>query len=163
MKPADSIWRYASRAIEIALVVAFVLLVMSHRELRRQLKVAATHSANRISPGDQVSSLSVTDLSGKNVDLDLRNGRFVVVVVNPTCPSCSESIQAIQNVRNSYLISVSGHADDARLLGALSSASRTYVANPRDPLKKLLGTIPQVFVVEHGTVARTCRRVSDCV
>jgi hypothetical protein len=149
--------------MEIALVVAFVLLLMSHRELRRQLKAAATHSAERMNAGDRVPSLSVTDFSGKDIDLDLRNGRFIVAVVNPTCPSCAESIQAIQNVRDSYLISVSGHPDDTRLLGALKSASRTYVVSPRHPQRKLLSTIPQVFVVEQGTVARTCRRVSDCL
>ena len=152
-----------SRAIEIALLVAFVLLLLSHRELRRQLKVAATHSANRVSAGDHLASLSVTDLSGRNIALDLRSGRFVVVVINPTCQSCSESIQEIQNVGNSYILSVSGGLDAARLLRGLKSASRTYVANPRDPHRKILSTVPQVFVVENGEVVKTCRRVNDCL
>ena len=153
-------WRRAALVLEIAVVAALLVLVWQNTQLRRKVGLAMRSAAPRFHAGDSLPGLQVIDLTGKPQTLRFREGRVVVALVDPGCGSCQAVIQSLRSVPTARIISVTDLAGTQPLLRGTPNA---YVSDPRDPLRRHFGKVPQIFVVEQEKVMRTCATAPECL
>lgn len=117
-------------------------------------------AAQRFHAGDSLPALQVIDLTGKPQTLRFQEGRVVVALVDPGCASCEAVIRSLRSVPAARIISV---ADLTGTEPILRGTPNAYVSDPRDPLRRHFGKVPQILVVEHEKVMRTCATARECV
>jgi hypothetical protein len=153
-------WRWLAAALEVAVVVALLLVLKHNHTLRQQLAAAAKGTCRKFVVGDEITSVSAISASRKLSVLDLRHGRSVIAIVDPECASCADTIRQAEISPRVQILSL---AEPSRTFAALRSTSRTFAIDPRQPLGKLGGGVPQIFAVETGKVVRTCSTISECL
>jgi hypothetical protein len=148
--------------LEVAVVVVFALLVWNNYTMRRQQSRAAAvgKSERAFVVRDQPGVIPATGLDGRRRDLDLRDGRAVVAVIDPRCESCREILAQARNVPEVRLLSVAPLAETRQ--GGVPPSTRVVVQPFPEQLGMRLAIYPQVFVVEGGQVVRTCATVAEC-
>lgn len=148
--------------LEAAVVVVFVLLVWNNWTLRRQQTRAAavTRSEHAFVVKEHIGVIPATGLDGRRRDLDLRNTRAVVAVVDPRCESCREILAAARDVPNLHVLSVAPLAETRE--GGMPASASVIVQPVPEALKPRLAIFPQLFVIDHGQIVRTCANVREC-
>ena len=154
------VWRRVALVLEIAVVAALLFLVWQNMLLRRKVGLAMRSAAPRFQADDSLPGLQVIDLTGKPQTLRFREGRVVVALVDPGCGSCQAVIRSLRSVPTARIISVVDLANSEPLLRGTPNA---YVSDPRDPLRRYFGKVPQIFVVEQEKVMRTCATARECM
>ena len=155
-----NVWRRVALVLEVAVVAAFLFLIWQNVQLRRKVQVAMRSAAPRFHAGDSLPALQVIDLTGKPQTLRFQEGRVVVALVDPSCGSCEAVIRTLRSVPTARIISVADLPGTEPLLRGTANA---YVSDPRDPLRRHFGKVPQIFVVEQEKVIRTCATARECV
>lgn len=156
----SNVWRRVALVLEIALAAALLFLVWQNAQLRRKATLAMRSAATRFHAGDSLPGLQVIDLAGKPQTLRFQKGRVVVALVDPGCGSCAAVIRDLRPVATARIISVVDLAATGPLLRGTPNA---YVSDRGDPLRRQFGKVPQIFVVEQGTVMRTCASARECL
>ncbi|HEV7238829.1 MAG TPA: hypothetical protein VGQ36_06275 [Thermoanaerobaculia bacterium] len=153
--------------LEVAVVVVFVLLIWNNFALRRQQQVRAAAAAKGLrgfTVREQVGVIPATALDGTKRDLDLRNTRAVVAIVNPSCDSCREILTSVRNAPDVRVLSVASLEETRAMAKDLGLGATTSVV--AQPLPKALASrlqiYPQLFVLDRGEVVRTCARIEEC-
>lgn len=152
--------------LEVAVVIVFVLLVWNNFSLRRQQSraAAAKKSGHGFVARERVGAIPATALDGTRRDLDLRNTRAVVAIVNPSCDSCREILNAVRGATDVHVLSVGSLAETQAMAKDLGlGATASVVAQPVPKgLASRLQIYPQLFVLDGGEVVRTCARIEEC-
>jgi len=148
--------------LEGAVLAVFVLLIWNNFSLRRQQAVMARAAVQLrgFVPKDRIGDVSMVDLSGAPARLRLGQGRHVVTVVDPRCDSCRELVATLRPSPDLVVVSVAP-PDLTRTMAAQSGlAAVTHTL--RQPTASPWRIYPQVFVVDGGTVVRTCLTIAEC-
>jgi hypothetical protein len=142
------------RILEGALVIMFALLVWNNASLRRRVSVAAAAPVSRHGFGvkDVIRTVPVKDLDGHARVLDLQTGRTVVAVVDPSCASCRDLVATMGALPSVQVLSLAS-AEATRPLAAKVRGTTSLLG---DDARKEFHLYPQLFVVDHGLVVRTC-------
>jgi hypothetical protein len=150
--------------LEVAVVVVFALLIWNNFTLRRgqARSAAAAKSARGFAVREQIGAIPAMTLDGRRSDLDLRNARGIVAIVNPDCESCRELVASAGNAPDVHVLAVTPAADAHALAKSLGPQTRILPG----PLGGLLGSrlqiYPQVLVIDHGWIVRTCATIQEC-
>lgn len=155
-----NVWRRAALVLEIALAAAVLFLLWQNAQLRRKAMLAGRSAAPRFHAGDPLPELQVIDLTGKPRTLRFQDGRVVVALVDPACGTCADAIRVLRSVPTARIISV---VDLPRTEPLLRGTPNAYVSDPREPLRRHFGKVPQILVVEQEKVMRTCATARECV
>lgn len=152
--------------LEAAVVVLFVLLIWNNFALRRQARAAAVPSIRQHAfvARDAVAYVPTIDLAGKPGGLDLRSGRTIVAIVDPRCESCRELIATLRGATGLRVLSVAPVAETRKMADEAGLAASTSVLGtplPK-PIEAQLQIYPQLFIVDHGKVVRTCMTFAEC-
>jgi hypothetical protein len=152
--------------LEVAVVVLFALLIWKNYALRRQARAAAVPSGRQHAfvARDAIASIPIVDLAGKPGVLDLQSGRTTIAVVDPGCDSCQELIGTLRGASGVRVLSVAP-ADETRKLAEQSGLGNAVSALGQPlpkPIAPQLQIYPQLFIVDHGKVVRTCASWSEC-
>jgi len=153
--------------LETAFVVVFALLIWNNYTMRRH---ATGHAAASIIPHrgfipkDRIAVLPVVDLNGHAAQLDLRNGRTLMAIVDPRCESCRELIGTMKDVRDARILSVAPLAETRTMASQSPTASPVAMVGTGVPkrIAPQLEVYPQLFLVDRGVVVRTCASVEEC-
>lgn len=150
--------------LELAVVVVFALLVWNNYTLRRQQarSAAAAKSVRGFAVREQIGAIPALTLDGRRSDLDLRNGRGIVAIVNPSCDSCRELMASARNVPGVHVLSAAWPDDTRALAQELGRNARVLPQPLGGALGERLRVYPQVFVVDRGEIVRTCSRLEEC-
>lgn len=150
--------------LEIAVVVVFALLVWNNYTLRRQQarSAAAAKSTRGFAVREQIGAIPAMSLDGRRSDLDLRTGRGIVAIVNPSCDSCRELMAAARNVPDVHVLSAASLADTRALAKDLGPNTRVLPQPLGGALGERLRIYPQVFVIDRGEIVRTCSTLAEC-
>jgi hypothetical protein len=150
--------------LEAAVVVVFVLLIWNNFALRRQQSrsAAAAKTARGFAVREQLGAIPATTLDGKKSDLDLRNARGIVAIVNPACDSCRELVASTRGVPGVHVLSVSSPEESRAMAKDLAPDTRVVSPSLGGALGQTLRIYPQLFVIDHGTIVRTCSRLEEC-
>jgi hypothetical protein len=150
--------------LEVAVVVVFVLLIWNNFALRRQQgrSAAASKSLRGFVVREQIGAIPALTLDGRRNDLDLRNARGIVAIVNPTCDSCRELMAAARNAPDVHLLAVTSPAEAAAQAKTLGPNARMLPQDLGGALGERLHIYPQVLVIDHGEIVRTCSRLQEC-
>ncbi|HKO57121.1 MAG TPA: hypothetical protein VJ276_14685 [Thermoanaerobaculia bacterium] len=147
------------------MVVVFALLIWSNYTLRRQhaRSVAAVKSARAFAVHDSIDALPVVDLTGARGTLPF-NGRTIVAIVDPRCDSCRELLGGIRPDGGTQVLSVAPLTETIAMAKAtrLTAVTHALAEPPGGRIDPRTQIYPQLFVVEHGRVVRTCASVSEC-
>lgn len=140
-------------------MLVFVLLIWNNFTLRRQQTraAAAVKSSRGFAVGERLGAIPATSLDGRPNDLDLRASRGIVAIVNPGCESCRELVASMRGVSDVHVLSVV--SPGAKDLGA---GTRVIPENVTGAFGAQLKTYPQLFVIDHGEIVRTCARIAEC-
>jgi hypothetical protein len=155
--------------LEAAVVVVFALLIWNNFSLRRQARAAAVPSIREHAfvARDYVPFIPTIDLAGKAGGLDLRSGRTTIAIVDPRCDSCREMIATMRSMRGASgirILSVAPVAETRKMADEMGLAASTTILGRPLP-KQIEGQLqiyPQLFIVDHGKVVRTCLSVAEC-
>lgn len=151
-------------AAQIAAIVVFALVVRQNFTYRRALNARlASSQPSQFIAGERLEQLQLADLSGTALRLDLRRGRTVIAIVDPSCASCEATIAEGRHTPYVKLISVGSAAANTVL--AQSAGGPVYtIANGPAPaaVARKLRKFPQILLVDTGVVARTCARLAEC-
>ena len=154
--------RIGRTLLEAAVVIVFVLLVWNNATLRRReaRAAAATRGEHGFVARERVGVIPATALDGTRRDLDLRETRAVVAIVDPRCDSCREILTSVEDMPDVRVLSVAPPADSR----AGGMPPRTYVVAQPLPagLASRFAVFPQLFVIDRGEIVRTCARVAEC-
>lgn len=150
--------------LEVAVVAVFVLLIWNNFTLRRQQarSAAASKAARGFAVREKVGAIPAMTLDGRRSDLDLRNGRGIVAIVNPTCDSCRELMASARNVPDVHVLSTASPAESRALAKDLGPNARVLVQPIAGELGTRLQIAPQAFVIDRGEIVRTCARITEC-
>ena len=150
--------------LEVAVVVVFAFLIWSNFTLRRQQarSAAAAKSVRGFAVREQIGAIPALTLDGRRSDLDLRNGRGIVAIVNPSCDSCRELIAAARSAPEVHLLSAASLAETRALAKDLGPNVRVLVQPLGGALGARLQTYPQLLVIDRGEIVRTCATMSEC-
>jgi hypothetical protein len=152
--------------LELAVVAVFVLLLWNNYSLRQQQarSAAARRSSNGFVARERIGVIPATTLDGTRRDLDLRNGRALVAIVNPTCDSCRGLAQSVRNAPDVRVLSVAPLDETRAMARELGFDANTSVAASPIPqeLQSRLRVYPQILIVDRGEVVRTCARIEEC-
>ena len=148
--------------LEVAVVVVFALLVWNNYTMRRQQSraAAAVKSERAFVVRDQIGVIPAIGLDGKRRDLDFRNGRAVVALVDPRCESCREVLATLRTRPDVRILSVAPLRETRE--GNVPPSTSVVVQPLSGPTGARLSIFPQVFVVDRGQVVRTCANVAEC-
>ena len=148
--------------LEVAVAVLFALLIWKNYTLRRQARAAAVPSVRQHAfvARDAIASIPILDLGGKPGVLDLQSGRTTIAIVDPRCDSCRELVATLRGVTTVRVLSVAP-VDETRRLAEQSGLGATVSALGQ-PLPPQLQIYPQLFIVDHGKVVRTCASLAEC-
>ncbi|MFP5247116.1 MAG: hypothetical protein ACLGH0_10520 [Thermoanaerobaculia bacterium] len=152
--------------LEAAVVVVFLLLVWSNYKLRQdqQREAGAAKSRRGFVVKDHISTIPTLDLTGQRSELDLSQGRKIVAIIDPRCESCRELIQTLRGTKDVHILSVATPEETSHVARGFGLASMTRsIAKPLpEKIEGQLHIYPQLFVVDHGQVVRTCVKLSEC-
>lgn len=150
--------------LEVAVVVVFVLLIWNNFALRRQqaLSAAAAKSTRGFVVREQIGAIPATTLDGRPNDLDLRNARGIVAIVNPTCESCRELVAASRTAPDVYVLAATSPAEAGAHAKDLGPNARLLRPGIGGTLGERLRIYPQVVVIDRGEIVRTCARLEEC-
>jgi len=150
--------------LEVAVVVVFVLLIWNNFTLRRQQTraAAAVKIARGFAVHEQLGAIPATTLDGKRGDLDLRNARGIVAIVNPSCDSCRELVASARNAPDVHVLSAASLAETRALAKDLGPNTRVVAPNVGGELGARLKVYPQLFVIDRGRIVRTCAQIAEC-
>ena len=154
----DRVFRWLRVTVELAVVVVFLLLLYQNMELRRRPTTTRARP-DHFAAGDAFPRLKVFDKTGKPSDLDLSSGRTLVLIGDPSCPSCQKHLQELG--ANAIILSVADmKSTRASAFAAFPGAVYSPTAPPRDTRFR---RVPQVIVVDARKIVRTCADVKDCL
>ncbi len=150
--------------LEVAVVVVFVLLIWNNFALRRQQgrSAAAVKSSRGFVVREQIGAIPAMTLDGRRNDLDLRNTRGIVAIVNPTCDSCRELMASARNAPDVYVLAATSPAEAGAHAKNLGPNARLLSRDTAGTLGERLRIYPQVLVIDHGEIVRTCARLEEC-
>jgi hypothetical protein len=150
--------------LEVAVVVVFALLIWNNFTLRRQQTraAAAVKTSRGFAVHEKIGAIPATTLDGKPADLDLRNARGIVAIVNPTCESCRELVASTRNMPDVHIISSASLEETRALAKDLGPNTRVVAPNVGGALGAQLRIYPQLLVIDRGEVVRTCARIQEC-
>lgn len=148
--------------LEGAVVVVFALLVWNNFSLRRQQAVMARAAvqARGFVPKDVIGDVSMVKLSGEPAHLRINQGRHVVAVVDPRCDSCRELVATLRPSSDLVVVSLAPPELTRTMVAQSGLAAVTHTL--RKPNASPWQIYPQVFVVDGGTVVRTCLTIAEC-
>ena len=151
---------------QIAVLVIFFLLIRKNLQLQRLVKarVELARSGTRFYAGDRLQSLSLRDMTDRNVVLDVQQGQTLLVVIHPGCGSCSAAIDEVSSVEGASVVSLAPLAETRRMAQTKGLRS-AYVARQESmppAVARKLTHYPQIVVIEQGTIIRTCNTVAHC-
>ncbi len=160
-RPATPVLR---TILEVAVVVVFAFLVWNNYTLRRQQvrSAAAAKSTRGFAVNEQIGAIPAMSLDGRRNDLDLRNARGIVAIVNPSCDSCRELMASARNAPDVHLLAVTSPAEARARANELGPNTRILPPRLEGALGARLQTYPQVFVIDRGAIVRTCSRIDEC-
>jgi hypothetical protein len=172
MTAAQSRWgKAAARILEALVLMAVVVLVWSNYTLRRRLKTPAfppSAEVRAFAVGERLTRVPVTrpDRRAAHV-LDFTKRRALVVVVNPSCGTCQSIVEAVASAELLEPVVFTAResaAELARGAAPLGLSDRIFALDPSLPRKFQDRFVinPQVFIVDHGKVVRTCQNVKEC-
>lgn len=152
--------------LEIGVVVLVALLIWKNFALRRQARAiaAAPVRQHAFVARDAVTSIPIVDLTGKRGALDLQSGRTTIAIVDPGCDSCRELVASLRGASGVRVLSLAP-LDETRQLAAQSGlgAAVSAIGSPLPkPVAAQLQIYPQLFIVDHGRVVRTCLTIAEC-
>ncbi len=150
--------------LEAAVIVVFVLLIWNNFTLRRQQSrsAAAVKTTRGFAVLEKLGAIPAQSLDGKQNDLDLRSARGVVAIVNPSCDSCRELVASMRGVPGVHVLSVASLEETRAMVKVLGPDTRVIPRNVGGALGSRLMVYPQLFVIDHGEIVRTCARVEEC-
>lgn len=150
--------------LEVAVVVLFVLLIWNNFTLRRQQSraAAASKSARHFGVYEQIGAIPAMSLDGRPGDIDLRNTRGIVAIVNPGCESCRELVASTRGMTDVHVLSVASLEETRALGNNLGPNTRVLRQPVAGALGARLQTYPQLFVIDRGHIVRTCARIAEC-
>lgn len=150
--------------LEVAVVVVFVFLIWNNFALRRQQNrsAAAVKASRSFVVRDQIGVIPATMLDGRRNDLDLRSSRGIVAIVNPSCDSCRELVASARNVPDVHVLVFTSPAEAAAHAKSLGPNARFLPQNLGGELGERLRIYPQLVVIDHGVIVRTCSRLEEC-
>jgi hypothetical protein len=155
--------RIVRHLLEAAVVVIFAFLIWKNHSLRRQqaLAAAAFQRARAFAAHDVISEVATVELSGQSGQIDLRDGRHVILVVDPRCDSCRGVLETLGPPRPDLVVISVAPPDLTRTMAAqFRLAAVTHAL--RQPAAPQWQIYPQIFVVDRGQVVRTCLTVAEC-
>ncbi len=152
--------------LEAAVVVVFILLVWHNYTLRRKAHAVAVPSVRQHAfvARDFIESIPIIDLAGKPGALDLRSSRNLIAIVDPRCDSCRELVATLHAVPGLRVIS-EAPVDETRAMAekfGLTAVTSALGQPLPKPIEAQLQIYPQLFIVDHGKVVRTCATFAEC-
>lgn len=154
------------RILEGAVVVVFALLVWNNYTLRRHSLAAAANVTRQRAfvPKDFMKTLPTIDLQGVHGSWDFQTGRFVVAIIDPRCPSCESMIQTLRGQSDIRILSLAPLKETLELVESPGLAGATRMLGSPVPmaLDPQLHMYPQLLIVDHGMVVRTCASIAEC-
>jgi hypothetical protein len=150
--------------LEVAVVVVFALLIWNNFSLRRQAShaAAAAKTTRGFAVTEKIGAIPATTLDGRPSDLDLRNTRGIVAIVNPTCESCRELVASTRGMPDVHVLSVASIEETRALAKDLGPNARVVTRSVGGALGTQLKIYPQLVVIDHGEVVRTCAKIAEC-
>ena len=150
--------------LEGAVVVVFVLLIWNNFTLRRQSTraAAAAKSFRGFAVHERLGAIPALALDGRQNDLDLRASRGTVAIVNPGCESCRELVASLRGVKDVHVLSAASLAETRAAANLLGPEARVIPDSVSGAFGAQLKTYPQLFVIDHGEIVRTCARIAEC-
>jgi hypothetical protein len=150
--------------LEVAVVVVFALLIWNNFTLRRQqtLAAAAVKTSRGLAAREKLGVIPATTLDGKQSDLDFRTTRGILAIVNPTCESCKELMASTRGVPGVHVLSAASLEETRAQAKNLDPNVRVLMPSVRGALGTQLRTYPQLVVIDHGEVVRTCAKIEEC-
>jgi hypothetical protein len=152
--------------LELAVVVVFLFLIWNNYTLRRRPAAGVTPPSSRgFVPKDFVESIPTIALDGTRGSIDLRQSRAVVALVDPRCESCKEIIATLRPQPDLHVLSVAPMPETRTMATQAGLTAVTRILDePRIPERNgvQFHIYPQVFVVDHGKVVRTCATIAEC-
>ena len=145
-------------ALEIAVLVVFVLLLKQNRELRH-LTAKPSHSTS-FEAGQMLPPVKVTAADGRKSVLDPGSGRRLLLIGDPRCPSC-ETILRKMPVDNAMVLSIA-NPDTTRSSSFASKYHGPIYSLTEPPHDPRLHRVPQLLLVDSRRVVRTCADPGDC-
>jgi hypothetical protein len=150
--------RWARATVELAVVVVFLLLLYQNAELKRRATTTRAR-LDRFAAGDTLPTIKVVDKSGKLSTLELRATRTLLLIGDPSCPSCQTHLQALG--ADAIILSTADLATTrASSFWAFPGAVYSLAAPPSDVRFR---RVPQVVVVDSRRIVRTCAEPRDCL
>jgi len=155
--------RIAIHALELVVIVVFGFLIRDNAVLRRQVRAAAASSAARaFVPGDSLKTVPALDVGGGPVTIDFMRSRSIVAIVDPRCASCETLVASLPGTPDLRVLSVAQVAETRTMAAKLGIAGNTSSVPFADTIARQLRIYPQLIVVDHGKVVRTCATIAEC-
>lgn len=150
--------------LEVAVVVVFALLIWNNYTLRRQQarSAAAAKSVRGFVVREQIGAIPAMTPDGRRSDLDLRNARGIIAIVNPSCESCRELIASARDAPGVHVLAVMSLAEARTLAKSLGPNVRILPQPLGGALGARLQIYPQVLVIDRGEIVRTCATLQEC-
>jgi hypothetical protein len=167
------------RIVEVAVVVAFGILIWSNLAMRRE-NVALRHAVDQLRlmgsstifhPGERFDYAGLIAPNGLVMKPgQAPRGNQLVLIVDPACGACDEAADEIRKRRSSMnvppVIVSTGTAVDTAVFtkrhdlpGLVFRAPDALAPQVRTKFAKT----PQVFLVTHGSVTTVCGSVEECI
>ncbi len=157
-------WTIAGYVAQALLIGLVAFMLWAHTGMKRRVIAAERMVGGHFAAGDALAELVVLDTAYRQSTLSFQSSRVQVVLVNPSCDSCAAVARTL-----------GGHPQTLVLTMAPPQAAKEFVeryrvANPTYAIARPLprgvgarmGAAPQIFVIDHGRVVRTCASLTEC-
>jgi hypothetical protein len=171
---------FLTRALEVAIVIAFVALIVMNFRLRRELDQAraeirsfatamgrmnSSSGRGAFLAGDRVATTELVACAACGTQ-PWPNGRKMMLVVNPECASCDEaigSLKAAMPLKVGHVIVSTGDEASTLRLAHQHQLGPAMFRIPREARQrtKYMKT-PQVLLVDGEKVVASCQNVQEC-
>lgn len=171
--PASTFLKYATRAIEVAVLVAFVFLIRQNFVLRSEVvalrplaRSAGISNSRNLLPADQfIPGMFVPCQPCGTVNWPA--GVKLVVVANPDCDSCEEVARELTAALPSLplppvVISTGDTASTSAFARSHGFGRFTFLISKPKPLPVKFASNPQILLATNTAVLARCLSVAQC-
>lgn len=169
------------RLIEIAIVVAMMALIVMNFRLRRDLQQAhaemrglakaleaAEGEKRYFRPGDTIDTKDLVPCATcRSVAATWPSGRKIVVILNPSCPSCTETVAGLKSMLPTLslpyvIVSTDDDSSTENLVRRYELQGAVLRITRRAPQYMKYAKSPQVVLVNGMAVTARCQSVAQC-
>lgn len=168
------------RLLEVAVAASMVVLILLNFKLRRDLEIARAELRNRakvesadgpkrfFQQGDKVDPMVLVPCATcRTSTANWPAGQKVMIVVNPSCPSCETAITSLQaalpTLRLPFVIVSTDDDSSTEKLVQKYKLRGAVLRIPRNaPQHFKYAKSPQIVLVDEADVRANCESVAQC-